>query len=134
VIGLDTNVLVRYIVEDEPAQAELARIVIEEKCNASAPGFINLIVLCELVWVLQRAYRCQRHLIAEVLRNLFLTEVFLIEKHDVAWQAYLDYCESNCDYADCLISRLNSSFDCSTTLTFDRKAGILPGNTLLQSK
>jgi predicted nucleic-acid-binding protein len=130
--GLDTNVLVRYIVEDEPEQAALASELIEGQCDVDNPGFINLVVICELVWVLQKAYKSTREQIGAVLMNLLLTESFLIEYHDVAWQAYYDYNEGNADYADCLISRLNHALSCSTTYTFDTKASKLPHNTLLK--
>ena len=130
-IGLDTNVLVRYIVEDDPKQAKLSGIVIEDRCTAKDPAFVNLMVVCELVWVLQRAYNCTRDQIGEVLMNLLLTETICIEHHDIAWQAYRDYDEGNTDYADCLISRLNAATDCETTYTFDKKASKLPCNALL---
>ena len=130
-IGLDTNVLVRYIVEDDLAQAELSRIVIEDRCSDEDPGFVSLIVLCELVWVLQRAYNCSRSQVGEVLMNLLLTETLQIEHHDIAWQAYHDYGDGSADYADCLISRLNLATGCSTTFTFDKKAAKLPKNTIL---
>jgi predicted nucleic-acid-binding protein len=130
-IGLDTNVLVRYIVEDDPSQAELARKVIEEQCSADDPACINLMVLCELVWVLERLYRCSRAQINEVLHNLLLTECFLVEHHDIAWQAFRDFGNSNADYADCLISRLNHYNGSVTTLTFDKKAAGLSCSTLL---
>jgi predicted nucleic-acid-binding protein len=130
-IGLDTNVLVRYIVEDDPDQAELARIAIEDQCTTEEPGFISLMVVCELVWVLQRAYKCTRDQVGEVVMNLLLTETFSIEHHDVAWQAYHDYVEGNADYADCLISRLNHATGCTTTVTFDKKAAKLPHSTML---
>ena len=130
-IALATNVLVRYIVEDDPAQSKLARVVIEDRCDADDPGFVSLMILCELVWVLQRAYKCDRDQIGEVLMNLLLTEPLLIENHDGAWQAYHDYDKGNADYADCLISRLNLAAGCSTTFTFDKKAAKLPHNTIL---
>ena len=133
-IGLDTNVLVRYIVEDDPAQAELSRLAIEDRCSDEAPGFVSLMVLCELVWVLQRAYNCTRNQVGEVVMNLLLTETLLIEHHDIAWQAYHDYNEGIADYADCLISRLNRDAGCATTFTFDKKAAKLPNNTILTKK
>ena len=133
-IGLDTNVLVRYIVEDDPEQASLATRLIDEKSSAQKPAFISLMVLCELVWVLARAYDCDRAQIREVLKNILLTENFMIEHHDIAWKALHDYEEGNADYPDCLISRLNQSYDCKTTWTFDKKASKLPHNTLLTKK
>ena len=133
-IGLDTNVLVRYIVEDDPKQAELATKLIDERSNAQKPAFISLMVLCELVWVLTRAYSCDRIQVKEVLQNLLLTENFMIEHHDIAWLAFNDYDETNADYPDCLISRLNQASECTTTWTFDKKASKLPFNTLLTTE
>lgn len=130
-IGLDTNVLVRYIVEDDPKQAVLATKLIDESSSAQKPAFINLMVLCELVWVLTRAYGCDRIQMKEVLQNILLTENFIVEHHDVAWLALHDYDEGNADYPDCLISRLNQASECTTTWTFDKKASKLPFNTLL---
>lgn len=54
--GLDTNVLVRYIVQDDPKQSKLATECIEQRCTSESPGFVNLVVLCELTWVLARGY------------------------------------------------------------------------------
>lgn len=130
-IGLDTNVLVRYIVEDDPVQEKLARNVLEKRCTSATPGFVSLVVICELVWVLQRAYTCSREQIAEVLLNLLLTETILVENHETAWQAYCDYIAGTAEYADCLISRLNRTNGCTTTLTFDRKAARLPHTDML---
>lgn len=75
-IGLDTNILVRYIVEDDPQQAALANELIDKQCTTKNPAFINLIVLSELVWVLTRAYSCNRSQISEILQNILLTENF----------------------------------------------------------
>lgn len=133
-IGLDTNVLVRYIVEDDPQQAALATQLIDERTHAQKPAFISLMVLCELVWVLSRAYACNRNQLKDILQNLLLTENFMVEHHDVAWLALHDYKDGNADYPDCLISRLNQMFECTTTWTFDKKASKLPSNKLLTTE
>ena len=130
-IGLDTNVLVRYLVGDDPRQADLARQAIEGKCSAAKPARIALIVLCELVWVLNGAYCYERTLIVQVLRQILVTESFEIEHHSLAWKAWRDYATGSADYADCLIARLNQASGCSYTCTFDRKAARLAGFTLL---
>lgn len=78
-IGSDTNLLVRYLTQDEPAQAEMARRLIEERCTAAAPGFVNRIVLCELVWVLMRGYRLSRGATADVIERLLRTKELVIE-------------------------------------------------------
>ena len=133
-IGIDTNVLVRYIVEDDLKQASLATSLIDDNISANKPAFISLMVLCELVWVLTRAYACDRKQIKEVLQNVLLTENFMIEHHDIAWLAFHDYDDGNADYPDCLISRLNQAFECETTWTFDKKASKLPFNKLLTNE
>lgn len=131
-IGLDTNVLVRYIVEDDVEQANLATELIDKHSSAKNPVFINHIVLCELVWVLDRKYNCDRPQIINVLKNILLTENFMIEQHDISWLALHDYENGNADFSDCLISRINQSYDCIQTWTFDKKASKLPLNTLLK--
>ncbi len=130
-IGIDTNVLVRYLVGDDPRQAERARQLIEGQCSAAQPAQIALIVLCELVWVLSGAYRYDRHLIVQVLRQILVTESFEIEHHSLAWIAWRDYASGSADYADCLIARLNQANGSSTTYTFDRRAARMDGFTLL---
>jgi predicted nucleic-acid-binding protein len=132
VVGLDTNVLVRYIVEDDTEQASLARQLIEGKCTAAKPAHITLLVLCELIWVLGRSYNCTKQQLSTVLENILLTECFDIEHHDLAWAAFHDYDRTNVDFADCLISRLNQAKGSSTTFTFDKKAANLDLYTLLQ--
>ena len=134
VIGIDTNVLVRYIVEDDFEQAVQARQLIENVSSVKNPAFISLLVLCELVWVLKFSYKCDRQQIAVVLENVFLTESFVFENHEVAWVAFHDYTEGSADFADCLIARLNQQNDCSTTYTFDKKAAKLANSTLLKAE
>ena len=68
-IGLDTNILVRYIVRDDARQTAAATRLIESRCSTDDPGLITLVVLCELVWVLDRGYGYTRPAIAEVLRR-----------------------------------------------------------------
>ena len=131
-IGLDTNVLVRYIVEDDPEQTAIANNLIENTCDSNNTAFISLVVLCELVWVLSRAYKCNREQIKEVLHNLLLTETFTIEHHDITWQALHDYDEGKADYSDCIISHLNKRYECSTTWSFDKKASKLSHISLLK--
>ena len=130
-IGLDTNVLVRYLIGDDVRQAELARQLIEGQCLAANPARIALIVLCELVWVLGGAYRYDRELIVQALRQILVTEGFEIEQHSLAWTAWHDFARGTADYADCLIARVNEATGSSTTYTFDRKAARLAGFTLL---
>ncbi|MFZ4398064.1 MAG: PIN domain-containing protein [Kiritimatiellia bacterium] len=130
-VGLDTNVLVRYMVQDDKIQAELSRRLIEDACRPDNPGAITLVVLCELVWVLHTAYGFTRKQIAGALRQILVTDCFDVDDHALAWVAFRDYEVSHADYADCVIARLNQARGNQTTYTFDKRAADLPGFTLL---
>ena len=78
-IGLDTNVLVRYIVQDDPAQSAAANTLIEAKCTVDAPGRVDAIVLCELAWVLESAYGYQKEVVVSVLKQLLSTAELSVE-------------------------------------------------------
>jgi predicted nucleic-acid-binding protein len=130
-VGIDTNVLIRFVVQDDKQQAAVASELIEDYCSAATPGLISLIVLCEFVWVLSSAYAYSRQQISSALKQILVTECFEVSKHDVAWSAMLDYSGANGDYADCLISRLNELNGAETTYTFDRCASRNKRFTLL---
>lgn len=123
--GLDTNVLVRYLVEDDPGQTARAARFIERECSADTPCFLNRIVLCELVWVLRGAYGYERHEIVEPLKMLLQTAEFRVDAADAAWGAVRLYESGGCDFPDGYLARTNRSAGCETTVTFDRKAGRL---------
>lgn len=118
-LGLDTNVLVRYLTQDDPVQAEKASDIIENECTVENSGFINNIVLCELVWVLSRAYGYKRMDICLVLKRLFMCSEISLENSDAVWSAYHDYEKGPADFADCLISRINKINGADSTVTFD---------------
>jgi predicted nucleic-acid-binding protein len=130
-VGIDTNILVRQLVQDDPEQSELARHLVEEVCTVDNPGHVGLIVLCEVVWVLTTAYGFDRTEIALALRQILLTETFAVEEHSLAWLALRQYQASGTDYADCLIAIANRTRGCTTTHTFDRRAARCAGFTLL---
>ena len=129
--GIDTNILVRYIVQDDPQQSALAGDLIEKRFTAENPAYINRIVLCELVWVLSAAYNFERSQIARALRQVLLTDSFRVEDHSVAWEALADYAAGSADYADVLIARGNREAGVETTLTFDKAAATGPHFTLV---
>lgn len=131
-IGIDTNVIVRYVVQDDPVQSNLAADLIEESCSARDPGYIPQIVLCELAWVLRGAYGYSRKQVGDVLRQLMVTESFEIEDHSLAWDALGAYFDGKADYADCLLCGRNRQRGCLTTFTLDQKASVLEGFSLLQ--
>ena len=121
-IGLDTNVLIRYIVQDDPNQAKIATRLIESKCTSDTPGYISFIVLVEVVWVLARAYGYSRDVIFKVLQQILSTAELMVENHTIAWLALSSYQNGSSNYSDCLVGRIHQEKGCETTVTFDKKA------------
>ncbi len=125
-IGLDTNVLVRYIVRDgPPGQIKAATTLIEKRCTPEKPGWINRIVFCELVWVLESAYEYPRTLVAQVIGRLLTVAEFSIEDSDLVRDALRAYA-AGFDFADSLLGLSNTRAGCETTYTLDRRAARLP--------
>lgn len=130
--GLDTNVLVRYVVQDDARQAAMATKFIERQCTAESPCFIGQIVLCELAWVLESNYHQSRSEIALVIESLMQVGQLKVMEPDTVWRALRDYRNSNADFPDHLLARINESNGCRATLTFDKKAGLQPPFQLLR--
>jgi len=118
-IGLDTNILVRYLIQDDPVQARKATSEIEKGLGAGQQFFIADIVMCELVWVLETAYGYVRRDIVPVLENILRTKQFVFENKDLLWQSLADYKTKKGDFADHLIGRTGHKFGCHETVTFD---------------
>ena len=129
--GLDTNVLIRYVTQDDAAQAQRATECITSGCTAKDPCQIDRVVLCELVWVLESGYGYSRDLIGEFMDSLLHTRQFEFESRDAALAALRHYQRRNADFADALIGTANLNAGCKTTFTFDRKAESLESFTLL---
>jgi predicted nucleic-acid-binding protein len=132
-IGLDTNVVVRYLVQDDPTQARHATRLIEA-CTSDEPGFISIVALAEITWVLKVAYGASRDEIANVIENLLQTETLGVQLADVAWKALSVYRKGSADFADCLIERIGAANDCDATYTFDQVAARDAGMRLLSAK
>jgi predicted nucleic-acid-binding protein len=126
-IGIDTNVLVRHLVQDDLSQSRAATQVITKQCTRDDPGFINRIVLCELVWVLESAYGYPKDTIVAVLEKLLRTSQLKIEDAQSAWTAFRMYQKGKADYADCLLGATNRIAGCDSTVTFDQAAIKLEG-------
>lgn len=118
--GLDTNVLVRYLVRDDPEQTARATQLVEEGADRDERFFVASIVLCELVWVLDRAYGYERTEIATSLEGVLQTRSFFFEDKDILWQTLSDYRKGKGGFADYLIGRLGERAGCEQTLSFDR--------------
>lgn len=124
-IGLDTNVLVRYLVEDDDPQKRAADRFVEEALNRGKSLFVNQIVLCEVVWVLSRAYGFTRREVAEALEMILCARQFEIEAKDMVVRGLREYRKGKADFADCVIGLKNQAAGCTATVTFDRKAASL---------
>lgn len=121
-IGLDTNVIVRYLVQDDVDQGRAAAKAIGSQCTVEDPGFVSLLVLAEIVWVLDRAYGYPRDQVWAALGALLDTAELRVEQPDLARRALATYREKAIDYADCLIGLSNVVHGCEVTLTFDKRA------------
>lgn len=121
-IGLDTNILVRYLVQDDPEQALRATELIENQCTETSPGIICVLVLCELAWVLSRGYGYSREQICSVVQGILTAKELEIESPDLVWSAYQQYTSGPADFSDYLIGASNRNLGASTTYTFDLKA------------
>ncbi|HYF87642.1 type II toxin-antitoxin system VapC family toxin [Azospirillum sp.] len=125
-IGLDTNTLVRLIVDDDQEQAARARSAVSRVVADGKRLFVNRIVLAEVVWVMERAYKLPRAEICSVLDRLLNTVDLIVEDREVALEALERYRAGPAGFADGLIAVGNRVSGCACTLTFDRKAVRLP--------
>ncbi len=120
-IGLDTNILVRYLTQDDPEQSAQANRLIETRCTPQDPGYLPLLVLCELVWVLAGAYAYQKSLIIQVLEHLLASPELEVESHQFAASALRAYKTGTADFSDYVILFTNKGAGCERLYSFDRK-------------
>lgn len=120
-IGLDTNVLVRYIAQDEPVQTALATKLIE-RFTAEAPGFISTVALVETVWVLARAYKTTKPQILQIIEGLLRARELVIEDAETHYLALAQFAATPVDYSDAVITQSGRRAGCEFTATFDRQA------------
>lgn len=128
--GLDTNVLVRYIAQDDLAQARKATMLIESFTDES-PGFISMVALVEFVWVVQGCYDAGKEETVAILDKLLRLRTLRLESADLVARAVRAYAAGKADFADALIACSGSHAQCSHTVTFDRKAAKTAGMQLL---
>ena len=126
-IGLDTNVLVRYIMQDDANQARKAAKLIDA-LTPTTPGFVPLVVVVELFWVLSSSYELSREQIVEAFDALIRSKQLVVEKKDQVVRALRVYGASTADFPDCLIERTANAAGCEKVVTFDvgasKKAGM----------
>jgi predicted nucleic-acid-binding protein len=129
-IGLDTNLLVRFITQDDPGQCRQTDEVMRSLSGAD-PAWISLPVLLELVWTLARTYKVERQSIVRILDGLLDRREFRIEQLDTVDEALRFFRKGKADFADCLIAASARAAGCSKTVTFDRVAARDAGMELL---
>ena len=120
-IGLDTNVVVRYMMQDDPKQSSKATRLIEG-LNSERPGYLQLVAIVELVWVLSSSYGLKRGDLAEALDLLLRSKEIIVNRTDLVLQGHRRLAQADADFADCLIERIAHARACETTTTFDAGA------------
>lgn len=130
-IGLDTNVLVRYLAQDDPIQSPIATELIERRLSQAEPGFVCVVVVAEIAWVLERAYRLPDQEIAAAIEGLLQADVLTVENEQEVFTAMVALKEGRGSLADALIGALGIKTGCSRTLSFDQGAQRLEGFEML---
>ena len=125
-IGLDTNVLVRYLTQDDPVQSLKATEIIERRLTPANPGFLSVVTMAETFWVLERAYGLTAQEIAAAIERILQVEVLVVENEQQVFAAMVALKQGQGAFADALIAELGARAGCIHTLTFDKKALRLP--------
>ena len=121
-IGLDTNVLIRYLTQDDPDQAAQATRILEEELTDDDPGFIGLVVLVETIWVLRRLYKASPEEIRETVNDLLGSRSIIVENRHVVARAVATSEKNASDFADAIIAASALDAGCRKIVSFDRGA------------
>jgi predicted nucleic-acid-binding protein len=125
-IGLDTNVVLRYLLQDDPEQTPLTNRLFERQLSEANPGFINLAAVLEIVWVLRSLFKQTPAQIATHLEDLLTSDFLDVQNEQQVFEAAFALRRGTGEFEDALIGALNSCSGCAHTLTFDRRAARLP--------
>ena len=129
--GIDANVLVRYIVNDDLKQAEVVERLFRDSALAGEDLFVPIIVLCELVWVLDRVYGQTKPQIVEVLERLLGLDLLRFEQESVVRRSLIGFRAGKASFPDFVIGEISRQVGCRDTVSFDRDLRKAPGFTLL---
>jgi len=121
-IGLDTNVLLRYLAQDDPAQSLRATEIIERRLTRRDPGFVSLVSILEIVWVLGTLYKRSRLEIASHVEMILAADTLEVQNEQQVYQAVVALRNGTGSFEDALIGALGTWWGCSATLTFDQNA------------
>jgi predicted nucleic-acid-binding protein len=126
-LGIDTNVLVRFLVRDDQTQFEKARKLLKREVSSGRRVFINQLVLLEAEWVLRSRYGLTKTQMLETISGLLDAPDIQLEDEPAVEEALFIWRDAKADFADCLIGARNRRLGCKATATFDTKALKLPG-------
>jgi predicted nucleic-acid-binding protein len=126
-LGIDTNVLVRFLVRDDEVQFEKARKLIKREVAAGRRVFVNQLVLMETEWVLRSRYAVPKNQSIAAISGLLDASDVQFEDEPAIEEALFIWKDSTADFADCLIGAKNRRMGCRATASFDAKASRLPG-------
>ena len=126
-IGLDTNIIVRYFAQDDPIQSRKATEIIERRLTEDHPGFISLVTMVETVWVLDRIYSLSDEEIASTVERMLQADSFFIQNEQEVFTAMVALRSGQGSFGDALIGALGAWAGCDSTLTFDKRAARLKG-------
>lgn len=118
--GLDTNVLVRYLTQDDPAQSRKANALIDGAVHEGERLHLDVVVLCEVVWVLRGAYEIEKETVADALGRILDAAQFHIEDRDLLREAVDSFRSGQGDFADYVLGLRNRRVGCGATATFDK--------------
>ncbi len=121
-VGLDTNVLVRYLAQDDVIQARQATQIIERQLTEQSPGFISLVTIVETVWVLNRVYHLSNQEVAAAIERILQADTLLVQNEQEVFTAMIAVKTGVGSFSDALIGALGEWAGCTATLTFDRRA------------
>jgi predicted nucleic-acid-binding protein len=127
VIGLDTNVVLRYLLQDDPKRTRQANEIIEGRLSEREPGFLSLACVLEIVWVLSSLLRQGSVQIAGHLEHLLAADSLVVQNEQQVFEAAFALKRGAGEFEDALIGALDAWAGCEKTLTFDRRAGRLAG-------
>lgn len=130
-IGLDTSVIVRYVAQDDARQSAAAARLMEGTLSVESPGYVTLVTLCEVTWVLAECYGAHREHIGDVIQGLLETRQIVVESAEVAWRALRAWRGSSADFSDALIGEIALAAGATKVLTFDKAAAKLGSFELL---
>jgi predicted nucleic-acid-binding protein len=130
-IGLDTNILIRYLTQDDPLLSPKATALIERDLSPENPGFVGVVTMAEVAWVLASSYSLSAHQIADDIEQILGADSLVVEREQHVFKAMTLLREGVAEFGDALIGLLARRAGCSHTVTFDRRASRLEGFALL---